>query len=145
MYGDCRKNEVIKKLRAIQWLATHSGGRVEITTVNGVDKALESVSQELDALSTDFVRFLKPTAGTYNCRTVAGSHVRSMHAYGAAIDVNSKYADYWRWSSRSASDPVWKNRIPVEIVRIFEKHGFIWGGYWYHYDTMHFEYRPELL
>lgn len=26
-----------------------------------------------------------------------------------------------------------------------EKHGFIWGGCWYHYDTMHFEYRPELL
>ena len=33
----------------------------------------------------------------------------------------------------------------MEIVRIFEKHGFIWGGRWYHYDTMHFEYRPELL
>mgnify|MGYP002637708491 CR=1 FL=1 len=23
--------------------------------------------------------------------------------------------------------------------------GFIWGGRWFHYDTMHFEYRPELL
>ncbi len=41
--------------------------------------------------------------------------------------------------------PRWRNRIPVEIVRIFERHGFIWGGAWYHYDTMHFEYRPELL
>jgi hypothetical protein len=20
-----------------------------------------------------------------------------------------------------------------------------WGGYWYHYDTMHFEYRAELF
>ena len=26
-----------------------------------------------------------------------------------------------------------------------EAEGFIWGGRWYHYDTMHFEYRPELL
>jgi peptidoglycan LD-endopeptidase CwlK len=33
----------------------------------------------------------------------------------------------------------------MEIVAIFEKHGFIWGGKWYHYDTMHFEYRPELM
>ncbi len=33
----------------------------------------------------------------------------------------------------------------MQIVRIFEKHGFIWNGYWYHFDTMHFEYRPELL
>ncbi len=39
----------------------------------------------------------------------------------------------------------YKNEIPWEIVRIFEAHGFIWGGKWYHYDTMHFEYRPELL
>ena len=33
----------------------------------------------------------------------------------------------------------------AKIVEIFERHGFIWGGKWYHYDTMHFEYRPELL
>jgi len=37
------------------------------------------------------------------------------------------------------------NEIPWEIVHIFEKHGFIWGGKWYHYDTMHFEYRPEMI
>ncbi len=37
------------------------------------------------------------------------------------------------------------NRTPREIMDIFEKYGFIWGGYWYHYDTMHFEYRPEIL
>jgi hypothetical protein len=30
-------------------------------------------------------------------------------------------------------------------VAVFERHGFIWGGRWAHYDTMHFEYRPELL
>ena len=30
-------------------------------------------------------------------------------------------------------------------AHIFERHGFIWGGKWHHYDTMHFEYRPELL
>jgi hypothetical protein len=34
--------------------------------------------------------------------------------------------------------------MPQEIIDIFERHGFIWGGKWYHYDTMHFEYRPEL-
>ncbi|WP_228384801.1 M15 family metallopeptidase [Campylobacter pinnipediorum] len=28
---------------------------------------------------------------------------------------------------------------------IFEKNGFIWGGRWKHFDTMHFEYRPEFL
>jgi hypothetical protein len=33
----------------------------------------------------------------------------------------------------------------MAIVRVFERHGFIWGGRWRHYDTMHFEYRPELI
>jgi hypothetical protein len=35
--------------------------------------------------------------------------------------------------------------MPREIVEIFERHGFIWGGKWYHYGTMHFGYRPELI
>jgi len=30
-------------------------------------------------------------------------------------------------------------------VKVFKKHGFIWGGNWYHFDGMHFEYRPEFL
>ena len=35
--------------------------------------------------------------------------------------------------------------MPLELVAAFERHGFVWGGKWWHYDTMHFEYRPELL
>ena len=35
--------------------------------------------------------------------------------------------------------------MPEKIIAAFEKHGFIWGGNWYHYDTMHFEYRPDLI
>ena len=127
MYGDCKNNEIITKLRTIKWRSGHGGGRVTITTVNGVDKALEAVSRELDELSTDFVRFLAPSAGTYNCRDIAGSPVRSMHAYGAAIDLNTRYSDYWRWSSKNADNLVWKNQIPIAIVRIFEKHGFNLG------------------
>lgn len=32
---------------------------------------------------------------------------------------------------------------PASIVRAFESEGFIWGGKWYHFDLMYFEYRPE--
>ena len=39
----------------------------------------------------------------------------------------------------------WTNRFPQVLVDTFESQGFIWGGRWYHFDTMHFEYRPELL
>jgi len=75
MYGDCRKDEVVSKLRTVDWLPAHDGGRVTITMVNGIDKALAAVSRELDELPADFIKFLKPTAGTYNCRTVAGSNI----------------------------------------------------------------------
>ncbi len=144
MYGDCQKGGVTPKLKTIEWLPAHGGGHVAITSANGVDRALVAVSQALDQLPPEFMKFLVPTAGTYNCRAIAGSNARSMHAYGAAIDLNVAHSDYWRWS-KDAGAPTWKNRIPIEIVRIFEQHGFIWGGRWYHFDTMHFEFRPELL
>jgi len=36
-------------------------------------------------------------------------------------------------------------RIPAAIAEVFERFGFIWGAKWYHFDTMHFEYRPDLI
>jgi hypothetical protein len=91
------------------------------------------------------VRYLIPNAGTYTCRTIAGSEQASAHSYGIAIDINTKYSNYWRWPNPKSDPITYKNQIPFQIVDIFERHGFIWGGKWYHFDTMHFEYRPELL
>ena len=112
--------------------------------MNDVATALEAVSRELDDLPDDLIKYVKPLAGAYNCRKIAGTKLKSMHAYGAAVDINIRYANYWRWA-KGKQEALWRNQIPKKIVRIFEKHGFIWGGYWYHYDTMHFEYRPELM
>jgi hypothetical protein len=108
--------------------------------VNGVADKLRAVAEEIERLPAKIKRFAYPSAGTFNCRTVRDTGKRSMHAYGAAIDLNTKFADYWLWSKAG-----YRNRIPFEIVAIFERHGFIWGGKWGHFDTMHFEYRPELL
>ena len=55
-----------------------------------------------------------------------------------------KKSAYWRWDP-PARLATFQRDWPVEIVEAFERHGFIWGGKWWHYDTMHFEYRPELL
>ena len=49
------------------------------------------------------------------------------------------------WSGGASGAPRYRNRVPFDIVAVFERHGFIWGGKWSHFDTMHFEYRPELL
>jgi hypothetical protein len=140
LYGDCRANEVAPHLAPVVWLPQSWGKTVQITTISGVDRHLRAVSAEIDAMPEDIRRFAYPTAGTYNCRAIAGTRAQSAHSYGIAIDLNTENADYWRWERGG-----WRNRIPAEIVAAFERHGFIWGGRWSRYDTMHFEYRPELL
>jgi hypothetical protein len=87
--------------------------------------------------------FLRRLSGGFAARKIAGTDRTSAHAYGIAIDLDKSLSDYWRWSR---GRPLrWRNRIPQAIVDAFEAEGFIWGGRWYHYDTMHFEYRPELF
>ena len=146
MYGGCANGDVTKRLVDVAWLPSRSKVKLKVTSINGVADKLARVSAELDALPVSFNRFLLPPAGTYNCRPIAGTDQASAHGYGIAIDIAVKPSHYWRWSKPTASSqPVWENAIPIEIVRIFERHGFIWGGRWSHFDTMHFEYRPELL
>jgi len=145
MYGDCWNGEVAPRLVPVVWLPRSWGRTIRITSVNGVAERLAAVSEELDALPAAIKRYAYPPAGTYNCRTVADTGEPSMHSWGAAIDINAAHADYWLWHSSGVRDAGLVNRIPLEIVAIFERHGFIWGGKWSHYDTMHFEYRPELL
>ncbi len=141
MYGDCGKGEVAPHMRKVAWLS----GSVRFTTVNGAADHLAAVVADLKKLPPSMTKYLVPSAGTYNCRAIAGTNRKSMHAYGAAIDISTRFTDYWRWTKPVNGLYPYRNKIPFEIADIFERHGFIWGGKWYHYDTMHFEYRPELL
>ena len=145
MYGDCRLGQVTPNLVPVVWLPKTWGHVLRITSINGVNRHLEAVSRELDELPAEDRKFLYPLGGTYACRTVADTGETSMHAWGAAIDINTRFSDYWLWRTWAGSSPVYVDRIPAEIVAVFERHGFIWGGRWEHFDTMHFEYRPELL
>lgn len=143
MYGDCRKGEVTRHLTPVAWLPRRGGGTLRVTTINGIAEKVAAISRELEA-RPDLLQYVSPSAGAYSCRAIAGTRRLSFHSYGAAIDINLRFADYWLWKPEKHA-PVWRNRIPLEIVEIFERHGFIWGGKWYHFDTMHFEYRPELI
>jgi hypothetical protein len=54
------------------------------------------------------------------------------------------------WSSKIVRDwgdiPLSKRWHPPEqVIEAFEENGFIWGGKWHRFDTVHFEYRPEIL
>jgi len=94
------------------------------------------------------------TATAWNWRNIADTQSRSFHAYGAAIDILPKSLGgketYWLWATRKRLEwwnVSYKDRYhpPAEVIKAFESYGFIWGGKWLFYDTMHFEYRPELL
>jgi hypothetical protein len=145
MYGDCRKGEVQRTLERVAWMPGRGGGTVTVTRTNGVAARLAGVVKELEQLPADLTRFLVPSAGAYNCRTIAATGRYSVHAFGAAIDINSRFSDYWQWSQRKDANIVWRNRVPSAIGEVFERHGFIWGAKWYHFDSMHFEYRPEII
>jgi hypothetical protein len=146
MYGDCRKGKTRKNLVSVAWMPHVWGREIEVTRVNGVAAQLRAVSDELEKLPPAIRRAAWPIEGDYGCRGVADHGQPSMHAYGAAVDLNLHYSDYWLWDDgRNARVVPYRNRMPEAIVDAFARHGFIWGGRWYHYDTMHFEYRPELL
>lgn len=141
MYGSSR-SAVMDNLTTIRWLPTKCDVLLRVTTVNGVVGKLAAISAEIEStLGPEYNRYFRGAVAGFSWRTIEHTDRLSPHAFGIAIDIGTTLANYWAWEN----DSQWKNQIPDEIVRIFERHGFIWGGKWAHYDTMHFEYRPELL
>ena len=140
MYGASAR-DVAANIAKVRWL---DGKWLRVTTVNGVNRKLEAVVAEVSKLPLALRERVTKSSGTFVWRRIKGTDRLSMHSFAIAIDVGVEHSDYWRWSKRKGALE-YRNRIPIEVVEIFEKHGFIWGGKWYHFDTMHFEYRPELL
>ena len=120
---------------------------------------LAGVEEEiLDLAKTDaevrsYVDSVASATG-FNYRPIAGTASLSFHSYGFAIDLTpASYRGkevYWRWAwdrnDEWFSLPYEKRyMIPERVVDIWERHGFVWGGKWFFFDSMHFEYRPEIL
>lgn len=157
MYGNCPE-EVESHLVTMHWLSGIFGRAypLKVTTINNVDKKIRAISHELEQLvkkePQKYLKFIARPGGTFNWRMIANTTRLSNHSFGMTIDINPQHSEYWQWdlkkNNRTVSEEEkleYRNTIPSEIVELFEKHGFIWGGKWYHYDMMHFEYRPELF
>mgnify|MGYP000082369622 CR=1 FL=1 len=146
MYGTSAEN-VRNHLVDVLWCPKTIGQTIRVTQVNRVDSIIRLISAELDEMP-EFKKFVSNIGGTFNWRLISGTSRLSMHSFGMTIDINTSCSHYWQWDCSCKAEDVnlgYKNQIPEAIVRVFEKHRFIWGGRWYHYDTMHFEYRPELF
>ncbi|MDR3170451.1 MAG: M15 family metallopeptidase, partial [Treponema sp.] len=117
--------------------------------INELERTDGAVAQEITAWKKSL-----DSITAWNWRNIAGSNRRSFHAYGVAIDLLMKpergKETYWLWTREKGID--WRTvpeedklNPPRSVIRAFEEEGFIWGGKWPWYDTMHFEFHPELI
>ena len=101
LYGDCRKGDVAKQLVPVVWLpealGPHRHGDARQWRSRASARGLRRDSTRCRTL---IARAAYPTAGTYDCRPVKDTGRLSMHAYGAAIDLNLKFSNYWLWEAQ---------------------------------------------
>ncbi len=157
MYGSSPK-EVDSHLEKVAWMPHIFGEEMymlPVTRIHNIHEKIKQISVELEELVVehpDYIEFLRNPGGTFCWRKIANTDRQSAHSWGMTLDINAEKSEYWQWDLKAQGIPIseeaalaYRNTVPWEIVEIFEKHGFVWGGKWYHYDTMHFEYRPELF
>jgi hypothetical protein len=130
-----------------------------VTVHRSLEAVFLRIQARLEAARADdptldaFLRTLVRLEG-YNWRDIAETQSRSNHAYGAAIDLIPRSygnrAPYWLWAPQEHPGwyrTAWLHRWEPHpaVVKAFEDEGFVWGGKWLLFDTIHFEYRPEIL
>lgn len=78
---------------------------------------------------------------TYNWRSMASGRNRSHHSYGCVVDLNwnsNPMIGVTEGEYKPGVDPY---SVTTEVVAIWKKHGFYWGGAWKSSkDYMHFTY-----
>lgn len=91
-------------------------------------------------------------SSSFNYRPIEGTNRPSKHALGMAIDINTLYNPYYRYSDgevlpvtgapyldRSQSFP-YKIEVGDLCYRLFTERGYTWGGHWNSVkDYQHFE------
>ena len=131
------------------WKMTASGKRytssAQLTIHKKLAKNVMAIFKEIYALDIHFpIKVLKG----YMYRKVGGvglskSRLMSIHSFGAAIDINpGDYDnDYFLGKGNDLRDKTNPYCIPDEVIAIFEKYGWFWGGnFEICADTMHFQY-----
>ena len=156
LYGGLARREIENRLQKISFLGTTiSVNRDIAAALSRIDAQIMEAGASDTSEGKQISLFLDSIGqiGGYNWREIRSSSRMSYHSWGLAVDIQPKNpgnsAIYWLWERSRNRDwmlvPLnarWKP--PDRVIEAFEQEGFIWGGKWAMYDTMHFEYRPEL-
>lgn len=114
----------------------YDGQRVTRTRVHRkcADSLVRILTSIRDLLPTrpDIADEAQDYGGVYNFRLKRGGSTYSLHAYGAAIDLDADdntFRDSW---------PM-KSDMPLEIMEAFAREGWVSAGAFWGYDAMHFQ------
>ena len=71
--------------------------------------------------------------GVYNDRNIRGGNVKSMHAYGLAIDLDAaRNGNHVHWPTKA--------HMPIEAIECFTSFGWTCAGPWWGRDGMHSQF-----
>lgn len=133
-YGDPGKGQVEKRL--VMAHVTGLGVRYEGRPVERIrchPLVRESLVRVLTALSASEESWvLESYAGCYNHRPMRGGTSWSLHAYGAAIDLDAgRNGLHTHWPTRAI--------MPIEVMEAFAREGWLPAGAFWGRDAMHFQ------
>jgi hypothetical protein len=96
-------------------------------------KCAESLLRVLREIAASPFRYvLGEYAGTYNNRPMRGGTLPSLHARGAAIDLMpDTNRNRQHWPTRA--------NMPIEVMEMFAREGWLSAGAAWGRDSMHFE------
>jgi len=113
------------------------GGK-KVSSVRCHKKVAESLKRvladiaRLGRANPDIMDEAEDYSGCYNFRLKRGGSTHSLHAWGAAIDLDADdntFRDSW---------PM-KADMPLEIMECFAREGWLSAGAFWGYDAMHFQ------
>lgn len=118
-----------------------TASKMSITVNKKLANNVKAIFAEIYAMEMKFP--ITALAG-YSYRRIVGpgltgSPIMSHHSFGAAIDINKAYNKFYL--DGDLRDPSHPYYIPREVIDIFARYGWAWGGDFKEgFDTMHFQY-----
>ncbi len=114
-------------------LVTYNLFGQEVSIHQMVAPSLDQIQKEVNEANTGY-NF--NDVQTFNVRPKIWGGGQSLHSWGIAIDINPATNPYQRGNYGPP-----QTDIPQEIIDIFKRYGFAWGGDWPgQRDAMHFEW-----
>lgn len=105
---------------------------VRVKTVRCHEKVAESLSRALKAGWEASPGTVQIYDGCYNYRPMRGSSTPSLHARGAAIDLDAGH------NGMGSPWPTGAD-MPIEVMAAFAREGWLSGAFWSREDSMHFQ------